>query len=315
MPTHRRGAIRMHPRLPGRRPAALPVLAILGAIAAAMPAARAAERKNPGPASSPRCTLQPFAFGTVQAVVDGRTFALADGREVRLAGIEVPPPPGPSQVASAKASATATAEDSATAQSPSEAALDAAAALAALVSGNEVVITHAREVTDRYGRVLADALVSRDGTSVSVTKSLLAQGLARVAARPGDAVCAADLRTAERTARAAKLGVWGDPRYFPKQAENVADISAERGRFTLVEGKVVSVRESGGTIYVNFGKRWSEDFTVTILKRNERVFAAAGLEPSKLAGRRVMVRGWIEERGGPWIDAAGPEQIEVMADK
>ena len=36
--------------------------------------------------------------------------------------------------------------------------------------------------------------------------------------------------------------------------------------------------------------------------------AAAGLEPKKLAGRRVRVRGWIEERGGPWIEAARPEQ-------
>jgi hypothetical protein len=28
-----------------------------------------------------------------------------------------------------------------------------------------------------------------------------------------------------------------------------------------------------------------------------------------------MVRGWIEERGGPWIEAAGPEQIEIIAEK
>jgi hypothetical protein len=123
------------------------------------------------------------------------------------------------------------------------------------------------------------------------------------------------LRTTEAAARAAKLGLWGDPRYFPKAAENPGAIAAERGRFTLVEGKVVSVRESGGTIYVNFGRRWSEDFTVTIRKRNERAFSAAGLEPRRLEGRRVMVRGWIEERGGPWIEAAAPEQIEIIADR
>jgi len=74
------------------------------------------------------------------------------------------------------------------------------------------------------------------------------------------------------------------------------------------------VRESGATIYVNFGRRWSEDFTVTILKRSERRFAAAGLDVQRLAGRRVRVRGWIEERGGaggsPWIEVAHPEQIE-----
>jgi len=30
---------------------------------------------------------------------------------------------------------------------------------------------------------------------------------------------------------------------------------------------VLSVRESGGTIYMNFGRRWSQALTVTILKR------------------------------------------------
>jgi hypothetical protein len=96
-----------------------------------------------------------------------------------------------------------------------------------------------------------------------------------------------------------------------RQAENPAQILAERGRFTLVKGKVISVRESGSTIYVNFGRRWSEDFTVTVLKRNERAFTAAGLELKTLAGRDVQVRGFIEERGGPWIEATRPEQIEL----
>ena len=69
-----------------------------------------------------------------------------------------------------------------------------------------------------------------------------------------------------------------------RQAENPVEVLAGRGRFTLVEGQVLSVRESGGTIYVNFGRRWSEDFTVTVLKRNERMFAAAGLDVEE-AGR------------------------------
>jgi hypothetical protein len=84
-----------------------------------------------------------------------------------------------------------------------------------------------------------------------------------------------------------------------------------RGRFAAIDGKVISVRESGGTIYVNFGRRWNEDFTVTILKRNARKFAEAGMEPKQLEGRRVRVRGFIEERGGPWIEATVPQQIEV----
>jgi hypothetical protein len=134
----------------------------------------------------------------------------------------------------------------------------------------------------------------------------------RVSSRIGDAACAKELLTQEDSARAAKLGLWAEPYYVISKAEEPGEVLRRRGRFALVEGKVLSVRESGGTIYVNFGRRWSEDFTVTIAKRNERVFSAAGLEPKKLAGRTVRIRGWIEERGGPWVEAARPEQIEVL---
>ena len=141
---------------------------------------------------------------------------------------------------------------------------------------------------------------------------MIRSGHARMAARVGDRACAAELLTHERSAREAKLGLWADPYYVMRRADDPAAVSRERGRFTIVEGSVLSVRESGGTIYVNFGKRWSEDFTVTIAKRNERVFATAGVEPKRLAGRRVRVRGWIEERGGPWVEATRPEQIELL---
>ena len=124
--------------------------------------------------------------------------------------------------------------------------------------------------------------------------------------------CAVELLSQERAARASKLGLWAEPYYVMNKAEDPVEVLKSRGRFTLVEGKVLSVRESGGTIYVNFGRRWSEDFTVTIAKRNARAFSAAGLEPKKLSGRRVRIRGWIEERGGPWVEAARPEQIEVV---
>jgi hypothetical protein len=118
----------------------------------------------------------------------------------------------------------------------------------------------------------------------------------------------------ERQARTAALGLWGAPEHVVLRADDPAAVSMRRGSFALVEGRVLSVREAGSTIYVNFGRRWSEDFTVTIAKRNERAFSAAGLEPKRLDRREVRVRGWVEERGGPWIDAAHPGQIEVVGE-
>jgi endonuclease YncB( thermonuclease family) len=284
---------------PSRLPACPLALALVGGAAVASSCAAAEPKKPAAP-----CPREPIATGMVERVVDGRTFVLADGREVRLAGIEVPPLPAPNR--SGPAGQDPRSENTGAA---------AADALRGLVAGRPVALTVGKSESDRYGRLLADAAVRQEGGSESAVKTLVAQGLARVSAHPGTATCLAELRAAERTARAAKLGLWGDPRYFPKQAEDAAGISAERGRFTLVEGKIVSVRDSGGTIYVNFGRRWSEDFTVTIAKRKERQFSAAGLDPRTLTGRRVMVRGWIEERGGPWIEASAPEQIEIVADK
>jgi hypothetical protein len=112
-------------------------------------------------------------------------------------------------------------------------------------------------------------------------------------------------------ARARRLGLWGEPDYAIMSAENGAGLLGQEGRFAVVEGKVASVRESGGLIYMNFGRRWSQALTVTILKRHERSFAAAGLQPDRLANLRIRVRGYIEERSGPRIEATRPEQIEI----
>src|SRR5580693_7715148 len=240
------------------------------------------------PAATPICGGEVIARSVANHVIDGRTFTLEDGREVRLAAIEVPP----LETGAAPAAA-------------------ATAALEALIGGDDIVLRRADIATDRYGRLVAYAYAVRDGEELFAQGELIASGFARVGDHVGSRTCALALLKSENAARAAKLGLWADSHYDVLDAETPTDVLARRGRFALVEGKVVSVRESGATIYVNFGRRWSEDFTVTVLKRNERNFTAAGLEPKKLSGRRIRVRGWIEERGGPWIEAARPEQIEL----
>jgi endonuclease YncB( thermonuclease family) len=274
----------------------LHALILSGAIALLWPCPAQAQRSaSPSPAA---CRLEPFGSGTVSAVIDGRTFVLADGREVRIASIEVPLPDE---------------EAAASPAGPDDAGAAARAALAAMTAGRDVDLQRTKPASDRYGRVLAFAVTVRGGMEVG--REMVARGHAQVAARPGESACMRELLAVERKARAAQLGLWGDPRYVSRRADHPTDILAGRGRFTLVEGRVVSVRESGGTIYVNFGRRWTEDFTVTIAKRNEKRFAAAGVDPKTLAGRRVAVRGWVEERGGPWIEAFGPEQIEIITDR
>ncbi len=53
-------------------------------------------------------------------------------------------------------------------------------------------------------------------------------------------------------------------------------------------------------------------FDVTIAKRHVPHFISAGLSPQSLSGRTVRVRGFIEERAGPWIEAIRPGQFEIV---
>jgi hypothetical protein len=144
---------------------------------------------------------------------------------------------------------------------------------------------------------------------------LIGRGFARVGAGLDEPACTAELLSRERVARGRRLGLWGEADYAIMSAENGAELLGQEGRFAVVEGKVASVRESGGLIYMNFGRRWSQALTVTIMKRHERSFAAAGLQPDRLANLRLRVRGYIEERSGPRIEATRPEQIEIAEGK
>lgn len=232
-----------------------------------------------------RCRLETIETAFVTAIRDGRTLLLEDGREVRLAGLEVP-----------------------LARSPGGEA--ARAALADLVSDRMVTLKRpGQAMQDRYGRHMIYAFTGEGGNGPSVQAALLARGHAQVAANAGD--CSGALLDQERLARDAGRGLWTQTDFGPHEAARPADLSARRGHFTVIEGKILSVRESRGVIYMNFGRRWTRDFTVTLLKRNERIFTAAGLAPKTLEGRRVRVRGWIEQRSGPVVEVTRPEQIEV----
>ena len=152
----------------------------------------AVAQERPQPASA--CAGEVVARGAVSRVSNGRSFVLADGREVRLAAIEVPP-----------------------LAPESEAAPDGAAAkdgLAALLAGAEIVLKQAEpQKTDRYGRIVAYAFITRGGSAHLVQADLLAAGLARVAPWAGSRTCAMELLSREHAARRAKLGLWAGSYY------------------------------------------------------------------------------------------------------
>jgi endonuclease YncB( thermonuclease family) len=233
------------------------------------------------PAMSAGCSFEPQGEGRVAAVIDARTFRLDDGREVRLTGVE------PAVSDKTKA----------------------AAALSAIVGGRDVTLRGEDDTPDRYGR--QPAFVFLADAETPVQSELLRRGEALVSADVANKDCAALLAAAEAEARQARKGAWADPTAI-KNAESPGDILAGIGRFTVVEGRVLSVRQAGSTTYLNFGRNWTRDFAVTISRRMMAAFEAAGLGTKSLENRRIRVRGVVEARGGPRIEVLRVGQIEML---
>ena len=236
------------------------------------------------PANAAGCAFEPQGEGRVTTVIDARSFRLEDGREVRLAGIE--------PVATEKSNDSA--------------------ALAAIVGGREVSLRGEDDTPDRYGRQIAFVYLA--SSEMPVQGQLLAQGEALAAGDVTDKDCAAVLATAEASAREARKGFWADPAAI-KNAESPGDILTGIGRFTVVEGRVLSVRQAGATTYLNFGRNWTRDFAVTIPRRMLAPFEAAGIVLKSLENRRIRVRGFIEAQRGPRIDVLRVGQIELVGGK
>jgi endonuclease YncB( thermonuclease family) len=227
------------------------------------------------------CAFEAQDEGHVTDIIDGRSFRLSDGREIRLAGIEL-------------------------------ISADDKNALSALIKDKDVSLHGPDDTPDRYGRQTAFVFLA--GSDMSVQAQLLAQGAALASPDIADKDCATALMTAEADARAAKKGTWAGENVI-KNAESAADILAGIGRFMLVEGRVLSVRQAGTMTYLNFGRNWTRDFAATISRRMMSGVESSGLTLKSLENRRIRVRGWVEAHPGPRIEVVRAGQIEVLSGK
>lgn len=226
------------------------------------------------------CGREVLGQGRVAHVVDARTLRLADGREIRLTGIMSSPD-----------------------------AITARDVLTTLVANRDVVLRGDSDTPDRYGRQNAFVLHAEDGTSVQA--ELLRVGAALTTGSAIDKDCARELAAAEAVARQTGQGIWAAQDVI-KNAAKPGDILAKLGQFAVIEGKVLSARQSGATFYLNFGRHWVRDFAVIIPRQMIGSLTRDGIDIKALAGHNVRVRGWIEQRGGPRIQLRGTGQLEVL---
>lgn len=221
----------------------------------------------------------------VARVVDGDTLKLVDGRSVRLIGLNAP--------------------ERARGGRPAEPLAEAAwQRLQALVeqAGERVSLWPGRQARDHYGRILAHAYVA----GRNLEAQLLREGLGYLVALSPNVALAGCQAAAEREAREARLGLWArDP---------VRPVSAlRRGGFALLRGEVLRVERNGGGSWIEMG-----ELVLQVPRRHQAAFS----DLPALAGRELLVRGWVidrSRRGGlrpgqaRWLlQLSDPHMLEVL---
>lgn len=229
-------------------------------------------------AAAARTSLPAFEpGGAVEAasVIDGTTLKLADGRELRLVGIDTP-----------------------------DATL-AKAVLEKLVDGKRLELRFAGNRADRNGRVLAELFANGRW----VERELVRRGLARVHGAADNRMGLAALLAVEDQARQKRHGLWRAKRFAVRDA---GDAARDAGTWQIVEGTVVDVAHVEDGTFIHFGADWRELLSAHLGRDAEKLARAAGLDAKSLAGARVRVRGFIDGTRRPTIEVTFPEQIERL---
>ncbi len=228
-----------------------------------------------GRVSAADCELpDPGETARAARVIDGDTLALADGRQVRMLGINAP--------------------ELGHRGAPDEPLARAAkAALEQLLGADRrtgkttaAVMLHVdRERLDHYGRLLAH--VSSGGRNLE--RELLSRGLAYQVVIPPNVALADCLRAAERTARTARIGLWS-----PSAAGPTASTAIVHGGFQRVRGQVERVL-FGDTWWIEF----AGGFRAVIYPEHQPYWERSMLAAWR--GQSVELRGWVyRSRRGDW---------------
>jgi endonuclease YncB( thermonuclease family) len=248
----------------------------------------------PAAALVPDCGLRPGGSGRVAGVIDGDTVVLEDGSEVRLVGTQAPKLPLGRRGFPTWPLAP-----------------EARAALESLTLGKRVELRYGGERIDRHGRKLAHLFVESDGP-LWVQGEMVRRGLARTYSFADNRSCVRELQSREATARTGRRGIWTNGYYRLRDAAEPAALLRLVDTYQLVEGRVLAAADVRGRIFLNFGPNYRDDFTAVVAPGDARRFRGGPIDLLALEGRRVRVRGWLENHNGPSIDVTHPEQIEII---
>ncbi len=201
-------------------------------------------------------------------VFDGDTVKLADGRRVRLLGINTPE----------------IGRDGKPSQPFAE---EARLSLKKLLSHeSRIGLQYSLEQQDRYGRTLAHLFLPN---GVNVQQHLLQSGVASTLVVPPNTWGERCYTRTEARTRQSGKGIWSLPSYQPIAAKA---IPAQARGFRLIRGRVQRIGEGHRNLWLNL----AQQVALRIEKKDLNHFTE--YEPRQLKGKLVEARGWLKRRQG-----------------
>jgi len=245
------------------------VLVLGGVLLGALPAVLQAQ-SNTVLCPTPRVDEQV----RVQKVHDGDTIRLADGRSVRLIGINTP--------------------ELARKGRPAEplgyvAKEFVQRQLFSAANDGYVKLRYGQPRTDHYGRTLAHVFLN-NGSSLSAL--LLQKGLGQAVVIPHNVFNAECYFAAEQTALQQARGVWKERRFLPVPA---TELSKSNQGFYIVRGKVKRVGRSRKAIWLQIETKGEPRLALRLAYKDLRYF---DIDPDKLLNKYVQARGWMRWHQG-----------------
>lgn len=204
-------------------------------------------------------------WAQLNAVVDGDTLRLSDGRKVRVIAANTP------ELARGN-------------KAEQRFAVAAKAAAVSFFQGDTLVgLQVGLDSTDRYGRLLAHVF-RPDGASLA--EYLIARGLAWHLVIPPNDNYWQCLQRVEGVARRQSVGLWSHPEYAAKPATSLS--SADTG-FQRIQGVVRSVSRGGAGWWLHMGE-------LAIRLQDSDVANFDDLNPDRWLHQTLTVRGWVIDR-------------------
>ncbi|MCF7972032.1 MAG: thermonuclease family protein, partial [Methylococcaceae bacterium] len=202
-------------------------------------------------------------------IYDGDTVQLADGRKIRLLGINTPEIEHPNQVEQAGGVA-------------------AKEWLTEALKGKKIRLEFDQEQRDKYQRYLAHIFTEQ---GVHINRELVLFGFASVTVFPPNLKYVPQLVAAEREAEASKLGIWAYSEYSVKSVQQLTKKN-KRG-WQRVSGTVAAIKVTAKNVYLKF----AENFEVGIKKEHLGYFN----DLNALKGRKIEVRGWVNRHKNSYM--------------